>query len=114
MLNRMRSNEEGFTLIELLVVIAILGILAVVGVLAFSGLTDSAKTATKKTESTQVQTAVDAYLAKDSTHTVAQLQTIPAASSAITYSVLTVDGELKAGFTASQPYALSAAGDVTP
>ena len=59
--------QKGFTLIELLVVIAILGILAVVGVLAFGGLTDSAKSATNKTELTQVQTAVDAYLAKDAT-----------------------------------------------
>ena len=49
--------EAGFTLVELLVVIAILGILAVVGVLSFNGLTDSAKTATGKTELTQVQTA---------------------------------------------------------
>lgn len=56
--------EQGFTLIELLVVIAILGILAVVGVLAFGGLTDSAKTATNKTELAEIQTAADAYVAK--------------------------------------------------
>ena len=51
--------QKGFTLIELLVVIAILGILAVVGILAFGGLTDSAKTATKTTEKSEVQTAVE-------------------------------------------------------
>ena len=59
------SSQKGFTLIELLVVIAILGVLAVVGVLSFSGLTDSAKGSTAKTELTQVQTAVDAYAAKN-------------------------------------------------
>ena len=55
-------SQKGFTLIELLVVIAILGILAVVGVLSFGGLTGNAKNATAKTERTQVQTGVDAYM----------------------------------------------------
>ncbi len=58
------SSQQGFTLIELLVVIAILGILAVVGVLSFGGLTDTAKQATSKTELTEVQTAVQAYMSK--------------------------------------------------
>jgi type IV pilus assembly protein PilA len=67
--------QKGFTLIELLVVIAILGILAVVGVLAFGGLTDSAHTASAKTEFTQVETAAQAYLAEDATHAVGDLTT---------------------------------------
>jgi prepilin-type N-terminal cleavage/methylation domain-containing protein len=57
--------EQGFTLIELLVVIAILGILAVVGVLSFNGLTGGAHTAVNQTELTQVQTASDAFMAKN-------------------------------------------------
>jgi type IV pilus assembly protein PilA len=61
-------SQKGFTLIELLVVIAILGILAVVGVLSFGGLTGGAKSATAKTERSEVQSAVDAYAALSATN----------------------------------------------
>jgi prepilin-type N-terminal cleavage/methylation domain-containing protein len=94
-------SQKGFTLIELLVVIAILGILAVVGVLSFGGLTNSAKQATNKTELTQVQTAADAYQAKNGT--------VPADT-----AVLVTDGELRGGANAIKcTYAISATGDVT-
>ena len=93
-------SQKGFTLIELLVVIAILGILAVVGVLSFGGLTGSAKAATNKTELTQVQTAADAYQAKNGT--------VPADTAA-----LVTDGELRGGVNAIKcAYTIAANGDV--
>ena len=106
------SSQKGFTLIELLVVIAILGILAVVGVLSFGGLTDSAKSATNKTELTQVQTASDAYLAKHN-------GVVPAGG--LTVALLQTDGELRGGANAvkctytiaSVPVTGTVVGDVT-
>jgi len=105
--------QKGFTLIELLVVIAILGILAVVGVLAFGGLTDSAKTATKNTETSQVQTAVDAYLAKDSANTVAGIDGGSATGGPVDAAALKTAGVLKTSATLQQNYNVDANGDVT-
>jgi prepilin-type N-terminal cleavage/methylation domain-containing protein len=100
---------KGFTLIELLVVITILGILAVVGVLAFGGITDTAKNATARTERTQIQTAVDAYLSKPGHATAPTSGDIAA---------LKTDNDLKASFdTVTDPrqcdYTWTPAGDVS-
>ena len=74
MLKHLRNSEEwsekslpqkGFTLVELLVVIVILGILAAVVVFAVGGSTDKAKTNACKAEKSAVQTAVEAYAAKN-------------------------------------------------
>jgi prepilin-type N-terminal cleavage/methylation domain-containing protein len=57
--------EQGFTLIELLVVIAILGILAAVVVFAVGGITDRGKSSACKSEVSTVQTAIEAFYAKN-------------------------------------------------
>jgi prepilin-type N-terminal cleavage/methylation domain-containing protein len=57
--------ERGFTLIELLVVIAILGILAGVVVFAVGGIVDRGKNSACKTEVSTVQTAIEAFYAKN-------------------------------------------------
>jgi prepilin-type N-terminal cleavage/methylation domain-containing protein len=60
--------ERGFTLIELLVVIAILGILATVVVFAVGGITDRGKNSACKTEVKTVQTAIEAFYAKNGSY----------------------------------------------
>ena len=60
--------EQGFTLIELLVVIAILGILAGVVVFAVGGITDRGKNSACKTEVKTVQTAIEAFYAKNASY----------------------------------------------
>jgi general secretion pathway protein G len=61
----LRGNQSGFTLIELLIVIVILGVLAGIVVFAVSGITDRGKTAACNTEVSTVQTAEEAYYAKN-------------------------------------------------
>ena len=69
MMNRARSRrapaDGGFTLVELLVVIAILGILAAVAVFAIGGTAKTSKGAACNTDIDTVQTASDAYFAKN-------------------------------------------------
>ena len=74
-----KAADEGFTLIELLVVISILGVLAaVVVVVAVRGVGHKGVVASAKTEATILQTAEEAYCAKNGTYgTVAQLQQAP-------------------------------------
>lgn len=64
------KNERGFTLIELLVVIAILAVLFGVTALLLTNVGSNAKQETARAETDIVQTAIDVYLAMDSSHTV--------------------------------------------
>jgi type IV pilus assembly protein PilA len=57
-----KTGEKGFTLIELLVVISILGVLAGVVILNVTKYIGSGKTEAAKTELSNVQTAVSAYM----------------------------------------------------
>ena len=57
--------EHGFTLIELLVVIAILGILAAVVVFSVNGITDRGKKSACQTDTSTIQTALEAFDAKN-------------------------------------------------
>ena len=70
MLKKIRDtrNEEGFTLIELLVVIIVLGILAAIVVFAVNGISDRGQAAACKTDRKTLQTAEEAYYAKNSTY----------------------------------------------
>lgn len=97
-------SQKGFTLIELLVVIAILGILAVVGVLSFGGLTGNARHATATTELTEVQSAVDAYMANGSTNPTG---VAPADTASL------IGHELKTGTVLQCAYVIAADGSVT-
>jgi prepilin-type N-terminal cleavage/methylation domain-containing protein len=60
-----RENESGFTLIELLIVIVILGVLAAIVVFAVSGITDRGKHSACKADVSTVDTASEAYYAKN-------------------------------------------------
>jgi len=63
MRKRLLQSESGFTLVELLVTIAIMGMLFGVVTLALNGLSSDATANVKASELSQVQTAVDVYLA---------------------------------------------------
>jgi general secretion pathway protein G len=60
-----QQGDEGFTLIELLIVVVILGILAGIVVFAVGGITDRGKDSACKTEKKTIQTAEEAYYAKN-------------------------------------------------
>jgi general secretion pathway protein G len=57
-------QQEGFSLIELLVVIVILGILAGIVVFAVGGITDKGQDAACKADKKTIQTAEEAFFAK--------------------------------------------------
>jgi general secretion pathway protein G len=61
-----RRGDEGFTLIELLVVIVILAILAAIVVFAVGGLNQKGQAEACKTDMKSIQTAEEAYFAKQS------------------------------------------------
>jgi len=68
--SRIRSSAEaGFTLIELLIVVVILGVLAGIVVFAVGGITDRGKTSACSTEKKTIQTAEEAYYAKNGSYT---------------------------------------------
>ncbi|MFJ9314355.1 type II secretion system protein [Pimelobacter simplex] len=66
-LTEARRDQRGFTLIELLIVIVILGVLAAIVVFSVRGITDRGKTSACKADVATVQTAVEAYYAKQTT-----------------------------------------------
>src|ERR1035438_436055 len=58
---RHRRGQGGFTLIELLVVIAILSVLAAIVIINVTGVKSGAQTASCKSDTQAIQTAVDGY-----------------------------------------------------
>jgi type II secretion system protein G len=63
-----QRKQEGFTLIELLIVIVILGILAAVVVFAVGGISDKGTNAACKSDVKTLETAVEAYYAKNTAY----------------------------------------------
>ena len=79
MLQRLRKQkaEGGFTLIELLIVIVILGILAAIVVFAVGSARDDAETNSCKADQKTVNTAAEAYKAKNKTYPASVGQLVP-------------------------------------
>jgi prepilin-type N-terminal cleavage/methylation domain-containing protein len=65
-----RRGEGGFTLIELLVVIAILSVLAAIVIINVTGVKSGAQTASCKSDTQAVQTAVDGYYVQNGVYPV--------------------------------------------
>jgi prepilin-type N-terminal cleavage/methylation domain-containing protein len=65
-LRALRKNESGFTLTELLIVIVILGILTGVVIIAVGAFQDRGESAACRADKKTVETAVEAYRAKNS------------------------------------------------
>jgi prepilin-type N-terminal cleavage/methylation domain-containing protein len=63
-----KKRDDGFTLVELLVVIAILGILSGIVVFSISGVSNNGQTAACATEKSVLQTAQEAYFAKNNAY----------------------------------------------
>jgi len=57
------TAQSGFTLIELLIVIAIIGILSAIIMANFVGIRERARDATRKSDLTQIQSALELYRA---------------------------------------------------
>jgi prepilin-type N-terminal cleavage/methylation domain-containing protein len=70
MFRKIFEAEEGFTLVELLVTIAILAVLFGIVTLTLSGVGSDAEDAVKIAECAVVQSALDIWLAADTTHTI--------------------------------------------
>jgi prepilin-type N-terminal cleavage/methylation domain-containing protein len=65
---QVRRDEGGFTLIELLIVILILGVLAGIVVFSVRGIQDHGEASACKTEFRTVDTAIEAYYAKNTSN----------------------------------------------
>lgn len=65
---RWPAVDNGFTLIELLIVIVILGILAGIVVFSVSGIQDKGEQSACSAERATVETAVEAYYAKNGSY----------------------------------------------
>ena len=70
MLKKLHRAEGGFTLVELLVTIAILAVLFGVVTLSLTGVGSDAQTTVCDAEVAVVQSAMDIYLAEDSSNTI--------------------------------------------
>lgn len=64
-LDHEHTSDDGFSLVEIIVVIVILGILAAVAVLGVSGVTHDGNKAACVTDVRTIQTAADAYFARN-------------------------------------------------
>jgi prepilin-type N-terminal cleavage/methylation domain-containing protein len=67
-LRAVRKNDKGFTLTELLIVIVILGVLTGIVVFAVGAFSDRGVKAACSADKRQVQTAVEAYYAKNGSY----------------------------------------------
>jgi len=112
MLRRINKGERGFTLVELLVTIAILGTLFGIVTLALNGLANNSTANIKAAELSQVQTAVDIYLASNYPGTTA----ITARTAAAVVATADTDAAFKS-YLRSLPtqysYSWDTAGNVT-
>ncbi|MCU1458449.1 MAG: type pilus assembly protein PilA [Actinomycetia bacterium] len=102
---RRQDPESGFTLVELLVVIVILGVLAGVAVFAISGISNNSKQSACKSDVNIVQTASDAYYAKNNAYaadiaalkTAGFLRQVPSTGNGYTVAYSATDGSVTGG-----------------
>jgi len=102
-MRKKRSGEGGFTLIELLIVIVILGILAAIVVFAVGGITDKGNASACKSDQKTVETAEEAFYAKNGSYTTLAgltsatlLRSLPSTTNGYTITVNSTTGVVSA------------------
>ncbi|QSR25787.1 pilus assembly protein PilA [Nocardioides aromaticivorans] len=98
-----RREDRGFTLIELLIVIIILGVLAAIVVFSVRGITDRGDKAACKANLSTLQTASEAYYAKNNAYAADAAALVSGGFLQSDPTAASVDAKIRASYTTGTP-----------